>query len=152
MSEDEKKLKMERDALAPIGKTLHGEHGYVIDKPAESKYRAFRSQTSPLGRMDVDVKYTMRDKQAAFDIAKDKIEGQKGVKPDSPAPVSFHTQTYIYASIRIPTYTFVYLYLRLSAFVMWRGCPERRRACGGARRRGWGELCVFRFFRYGGRK
>ena len=75
MSDEEKKKKTERDALAPTGKTNVGEHGYVIDKPGESKYRAFRSQTSPLGRMDVDVKYTMRDKQAAFDIAKDKIEG-----------------------------------------------------------------------------
>ena len=113
MTEEEKKKKLERDALAPTGKTLHGD-GYVIDKPGESKYRAFRSQTSPLGRMDVDVKYTMRDKQAAFDIAIDKIDGQKGdKKPNSPAPVSYHKHTYIhtyiYASIHITTYTFLHL-------------------------------------------
>ena len=46
--------KAELDDAAPTGKTLHGKFGNIVDKPDNSKYRAFRSSESELGRLDVD--------------------------------------------------------------------------------------------------
>ena len=70
-------MKLEDDKSAPTGKTMHGE-GYVVDKPDESKYRAFRSAAceSGMGRLDIDVKYTDKLKRDAFKIACDKIDTQ----------------------------------------------------------------------------
>ena len=86
MSPKEKADKEADDKKAPTGKTYHGE-GYVVDKPNESKYRAFRPEgcDSGKGKLDVDVKYTDKLKIVAYKIATDKIDNQIAKKKAAPS-------------------------------------------------------------------